>query len=353
MCVNPLKGFVNKNGYVVKVSRNAKYIIRRNNTSDWLSRYDDPSNIDNNNNDNISTKYIDIPCRRCPECQSVIKREWTCRAIAEAQVHNKMCFITLTYDNANIKYVKTVDEDGVVYKHATLDHKDFQLFMYRLRNHFPDRKIRFFMAGEYGDRTFRPHYHAILYGVSIDDFSDLRVQTRNKDGDLLYKSDFFAFNLWQLGFCLLAECTSATIGYVAGYVDKKYIKGAEFYRLTGIVPPYVRSSNRPGLGVPWFVDNIDKFKDLYDYVSVPNGLSDPTKIYLTETWKKKYENNVLQDADLYDILMADDKKVVRRMKFSDALLDLERSGSDRSKDEYLKEKGRYIQKRKDMKVRDF
>lgn len=38
-----------------------------------------------------------------------------------------------------------------------------------VRRRFPDDRIRFFAAGEYGDKTFRPHYHAILFGLHLHD----------------------------------------------------------------------------------------------------------------------------------------------------------------------------------------
>lgn len=345
MCVNPLKGFVYDN-HVVKVSRDAKHIRLVNGV--WKSFYDSPYP------DSITT-YIDLPCRTCVECITIMRKEWTCRAIAEAQLHNKMCFITLTYDDSNIRIVKTVDDDGVIYNHSTLCHRDWQLFMYRLRQYFNDRSLRFLMCGEYGSKTFRPHYHAIIYGLSIDDFPDLRVQSVNKNNDLLYKSDWLSLNMWQLGFCMIGDCNSATCGYVAGYVDKKFthIRGKKFYELTGIVAPYIRSSNRPGLGTEWLIANMDRYKSIHDYVSVSNGLSDPTRIYLTENWRKKYENNMLTDKDLSDILLYIEGKDYHRSLFSDKRLDIERRNSDMSKDEYLKSKeDRFIQSRK-MKVRDF
>ena len=51
----------------------------------------------------------------------------------------------------------------------TLRKRDYQLFMKRLRKAFPNDKIRFYAAGEYGPKTLRPHYHAILFGLHLDD----------------------------------------------------------------------------------------------------------------------------------------------------------------------------------------
>lgn len=47
-------------------------------------------------------------------------------------------------------------------------HKDhFQKFMKRLRRDL-DTPIKYFSCGEYGDKSFRPHYHAIILGVPND-----------------------------------------------------------------------------------------------------------------------------------------------------------------------------------------
>ena len=51
----------------------------------------------------------------------------------------------------------------------SLRKRDFQLFMKRLRKKYSDDRIRFYACGEYGSETFRPHYHAILFGLHLDD----------------------------------------------------------------------------------------------------------------------------------------------------------------------------------------
>lgn len=347
MCVNPLKGFLH-NGVVVAV--------RRDNSSVFV----DSSQVNARNFkraaavSDVLVDYIDIPCRQCPECSAAMKREWTARAIAEAQVHDKMCFLTLTYNPISVPMVTTVDDDGVIYDRPTLRHRDWQLFMYRLRQFF-DVPVRFMMCGEYGSRTYRPHYHAIMYGISIDDFSDLKVYRSTKNGDILYTSDRLDLNLWQLGKCMIGDCSSATCGYVAGYVDKKFdsVRGKKFYELTGLVPPYIRSSNQPGLGRAWFDANLDKFNDVYDYVSLGNKLSAPTKIFMTEYWKKIYERNLLKEVDSYEFMCYANSKLERRINFNDHRLDNELSRSSMNKETYLKAKGRVLESKRKQKVRDF
>ena len=68
------------------------------------------------------------------------------------QLHHKAVFTTLTYSNEHLP--------------PTLDRKHLGGFVKRLRDRLarsePGRTIRFFGCGEYGTRTKRPHYHALL-----------------------------------------------------------------------------------------------------------------------------------------------------------------------------------------------
>ena len=57
--------------------------------------------------------------------------------------------------------------------------------MKRLRKKLHPLKIRFFHCGEYGDKTRRPHYHALIFGYS---FPDRKLFKKSKSGDL-YTSD--------------------------------------------------------------------------------------------------------------------------------------------------------------------
>lgn len=71
-------------------------------------------------------------------------------------------FITLTYDT---RYIPITDSG-----YFTLDKRDCQLFFKRLRRAHKnqDRKIKYYLCGEYGGRTMRPHYHIILFNCSIE-----------------------------------------------------------------------------------------------------------------------------------------------------------------------------------------
>ena len=102
----------------------------------------------------------------------------------------------------------------------TLVVADVQKFMKRLRKHFTGTRVRFYLAGEYGSRNFRPHYHAILYGIDLADFPDLYPRGYNELKQAYYSSPTME-RIWKNGFIIMSEVTSRTCAYVARYVMKK------------------------------------------------------------------------------------------------------------------------------------
>ncbi len=73
--------------------------------------------------------------------------------------------MTLTYDDEHLPINDYVDSDGVIHGKPTLRKRDVQLFLKRLRKNYKyDNHIKYFCCGEYGGKTFRPHYHLIIFG---------------------------------------------------------------------------------------------------------------------------------------------------------------------------------------------
>lgn len=149
-----------------------------------------------------------------------------------------MCYLTLTVDDEHIDHVFPLSPvssmvDGRRWN--CLCHKPFQDFLKRLRRRLDygvkytivrdgeivdrqyhgEKNLRYFMCGEYGDQTHRPHYHAIIYGFYPPDARPL-----NKG---LYISDFLS-QVWPYGYHTVAKVEPACVSYVAGYVDKKWTR---------------------------------------------------------------------------------------------------------------------------------
>lgn len=153
-------------------------------------------------------------------CRFNRRRLWTARLLLESYAHGDAIFVTLTY----------TDDPW------TLVPRDLTLFLKRLRKAV-GRPVRFFACGEYGDQSFRPHFHAVLFGVS----------------PLEHK---LIYDAWGHGFVQVGEFNRRTAQYVCGYVCKKMNKWGDG-RLLGRVPEYVRMSLRPGIG-SGVIDSISK-----------------------------------------------------------------------------------------------
>ena len=121
---------------------------------------------DENKNYNYNDEIIYVPCGHCIECRLEKSRDWANRMYAELQYHKVATFVTLTYDNDHLPYgEKYVDNEGKERRNPTLIKKDAQTFIRSLRDYIGhNNRISYYLCGEYGDRTFRPHFHAIIFG---------------------------------------------------------------------------------------------------------------------------------------------------------------------------------------------
>ncbi|AZL82677.1 replication initiator protein [Apis mellifera associated microvirus 3] len=213
---------------------------------------------------------LEVPCGQCIGCRLERSRQWAIRCIHEAQLHEKNCFITLTYAPEHLPNPPTL----------VLSH--WQKFMKRLRKRYGS-KIRFFHCGEYGEKFRRPHYHACLFN---HDFPDKKLW-KVVNGQNYYISEQLN-ELWPFGFSTIGEVTFESAAYVARYILKKQTgDGAHDYYThvdpaTGewseIRPEYVTMSRRPGIAAGWF----EKYRaDVYphDYVVVRGRKMRPPKFY--------------------------------------------------------------------------
>lgn len=154
--------------------------------------------------------------------------------------------------------------------------------MKKLRKQYD--KARFYMCGEYGGETGRPHFHACLFNVL---FEDKLFHKRTTSGADIYESATLS-KLWGLGFASVGEVTFESAAYVARYImDKRTGASAKLHyeRLdqnTGeiyeLIPEFTRMSLKPGIGAEWY----NKFKtDVYphDYVIVRGQKMKPPKYY--------------------------------------------------------------------------
>lgn len=156
-----------------------------------------------------SDKVFQLPCSKCIECRLEYARQWAIRCVHEAKMHKKNSFVTLTYSDENLKSKK-------------LQYRDFELFMKKLRK-TQNEPIGMFVTGEYGDKTKRPHWHAILFNWSPN---DLTYKYTSDRGDTVYKSALLT-KLWANGNAEIGSVTFESAGYCARYAAKKLVHGKD------------------------------------------------------------------------------------------------------------------------------
>lgn len=209
-----------------------------------------------------------IPCGQCIGCRIRQREDWTTRIELEARNYPKeeVWFITLTYDDNHVPgmIVKTGEimrkvqytwKPGEKRPESVqiLLYEDIQKFLKRLRKAY-NSKLRYFVAGEYGEQTARPHYHMILYGWKPTDLENLYKIHHNG----YYKSKWLE-NLWGMGQIQIAQAVPETYRYVAGYVTKKMYeidgKKANAYYELGQTKPFACMSLKPGLGDRYYQEH--------------------------------------------------------------------------------------------------
>lgn len=199
------------------------------------------------------------------------------RCVHEAQCHDENAYVTLTLDDANIT------------PGYSLDYSLFQKFIRRLRKKFKT-PIRYYMAGEYGTKFERPHFHAILFGI---DFNDKLFYKKNHQGDKLFTSATLT-HLWKHGHASVGAVTFQSAAYVARYVMKKITGDLATTHYTWLdqdgelhsrTPEFNQMSRRPGIGQRWY----QRYKsDVYpaDHV-ITNGHPSKTPRYYDKLLKRE------------------------------------------------------------------
>lgn len=131
-------------------------------------------------------------------------------------------FLTLTYEELTLP-------DG-----GTLVKSHLQRFWKRLRKAVYPRSLKYYACGEYGDEHGRPHYHAIVFGLSVED-SPLIEST------------------WGLGNVFPGTVEQNSIRYVTKYIGKKIFGPQAVAHYGGRVPEFQLVSR--GIGLEWMRAN--------------------------------------------------------------------------------------------------
>lgn len=129
-------------------------------------------------------------------------------------------FVTLTYNPENLPQGGNLDKPGVLQWLKDVQKRKTAPF-------------RYYLVGEYGADSKRPHYHLAVFTTHPAQISALRADWQSR------------------GFTQAAEITIARAGYLANYTTKKLTKRGP----DGLVPEFRTSSRYPPLGTE-FVERV-------------------------------------------------------------------------------------------------
>lgn len=209
------------------------------------------------------TDMLDLPCGKCDYCVKRRISEWELRLTQEDKRSTSAYFVTLTYDTEHVP----ITPKGFMSLHREPDGKSHtQLFFKRLRkldtkekiknNEFTYKEtkykgkirrtkvlnhpIKYYLVGEYGGKTNRPHYHLILFNFYPKDTV--------KAWQILNQT-------WGLGNVHLGKVERASIRYTIGYINKH--SKIPMFEGDDRVPEYNTSSRH--LGDNYLSDNMINF----------------------------------------------------------------------------------------------
>lgn len=142
-------------------------------------------------------RLVPAPCGKCHPCLQRRSSGWAFRLMQQELISEGALFVTLTYDNENVPLTPK--------KFMTLNYSDVQKFYKRLRKRHEKRystgiipEIKYYTCGEYGSKTYRPHYHAIIFNASAEDIE----------------------KAWTQGLSHFGTVTGASIAYTTKYIHK-------------------------------------------------------------------------------------------------------------------------------------
>jgi len=245
---------------------------------------------------NSSKEYasFQLPCGKCIECRLKYAREWAIRCVHESKMHPNNSFVTLTYSNENLRDPK-------------LNYRDWQLFVKKLRK-TQNEVISYFVTGEYGEQTKRPHWHAIIFNWYP---KDAEYKRSNDRGDKIYRSAILN-KIWGLGETEIGEVTIESAGYCARYAAKKLVHGKDDEHE---YQPISKKSSKHAIGKKW----LEKYyRDVFSHgkLILHDGTSTSIPRYYVKWFKKHH-------SDAYDHYIRTTHKAI--VDSAQAISDAERA----------------------------
>lgn len=173
-----------------------------------------------------TTKFnFAVPCGKCYDCRRSLANSFVLRCRSEFLHSVCSFFVTLTYDNRNIRFfnpcdrvarrkeIDLIESFGYkyfgMYKNFVLDKIDASNFcksMQKCIKRYSDSLLfRYVLNGEYGLFTQRPHYHVLFFSPLYFNQSDFTK---------------IVSSCWKFGNVTVSPVTDSRINYVAKHFMK-------------------------------------------------------------------------------------------------------------------------------------
>ncbi len=218
--------------------------------------------------DGIPKSDLQIACGQCYGCRLERSKIWAMRCMHEAKMHTHNQYLTLTYNDEELSKIDEMGSPGSLHSpHLTN-------FWKRLRKH--KHKFRYYACGEYGDKSYRPHYHAIAFGLYLSD----RIPYKQHNGNQLYTSETLN-KIWGHGYVVIGNVTFESCAYVARYVMKKR-NGSDFEK------EQLYGRFNPSTGHIWEVESE------FQTASRGGKIGDPNRGGIGSQFYRKYKNDMYQ-----------------------------------------------------------
>jgi hypothetical protein len=215
-----------------------------------------------------------VPCGKCGGCRSRKRAEWSWRIGYEMKSASSAFFLTLTYNDEHLPWGDLL---------PCLDRDDFTRFMKRLRKKqekYSKVKLRYYGVGEYGTKTWRPHYHVLVMNLAPA---------------ILYYLD----EIWPKGHVHVGDANERTIHYITKYhvnVDKTKTE----FNGEDILPKEFTSMSG-GLGRKYLEDNKAWQKSGTGKLYIMNnGFKQPLPKYMREKLFTQEEKDLLVEIGMQE-----------------------------------------------------
>lgn len=241
-----------------------------------------------------SVKPCPLPCGRCLGCRLDYSRQWAMRGVCELQMNERSCFVTMTYRDGCLP---KVSKHGA----ATLRKSHYQKFFRALRRR--GYKFTYMVAGEYGEKLGRPHFHVIFFG---EDFKkDSYPAPFKQSPDFPLYSSKILDDLWKKGHVVVGDVSFQSIQYVAGYITKKVTGSKAAAHYQGRLPEFMQASLKSPIGRSWLEKYMSDVFPRDEFVFKGKVMSPPK--YFRKVYAQKFPDKALDLSVKREIFMDDNR----------------------------------------------